>query len=131
VDGDGQITGNDMIRKYTSPIPKIIFGFSANVRYKNVALSVFLQGQAKAEQQVAGGEGVHVIKPYFENRWTPDNVNASMPRAYGRDGAINVRPSTFWLYDASFLRLKNVRISYTLPSEWLSKIGLSQMYVYL
>src|SRR5699024_9454788 len=112
--------------------PEIMFGFSAGVNYKNLAVDVFYQGQAEAEQMsFDAGSGIHLIKAFYLNRWAPENTDASLPRALGRDDVVNVRPSTFWLYDASFLRLKNVQISYTLPSEWLPKIGISDLSVYV
>ncbi len=55
----------------------------------------------------------------FDNRWisaesTPD---AKYPRAFNKDDGMNTRYSDFWLYDASFIRLKNLVLSYTLPQK--------------
>ncbi|MDZ7690884.1 MAG: SusC/RagA family TonB-linked outer membrane protein [Balneolaceae bacterium] len=131
VNEDGEITGDDRFRRYTSPIPKMQFGFNAGLDYKNFGLNVFFQGQAKAEQLAFDGEQQPVIKTYFEDRWTPENRDAPLPRAFDRDDHINNRPSTFWLYDASYLRLKNVQFSYTLPSNLISRVGISRLRVYV
>ncbi len=131
VNGDGEITGNDEIRKYTSPIPKIQYGFNLGLNYKNVGVNIFFQGQAKAQQLTFYDEGIHLIPQYFTERWTPQNRDAKLPRAFSRDDAHNVRPSTFWLYNASFLRLKTARIYYNLPASLLTNIGVSQLEVYV
>ena len=61
--------------------------------------------------------------------WTPQNTNAEFPRAGADNGASE--ESTFWIQDTSFLRLKNVSISYQLPQQIISKCGLSQMKFFL
>lgn len=129
VDGDGEITGNDKIRKYTSPTPRAQFGFNLGAGYKNISLDVFFQGQAGAEQNVFYGEGINAIRPFYTKRWTPDNPGAEFPRAFDRDDPINVQPSTFWLYNASFLRLKSVRLMYTLPGNLIPKISSLDVYI--
>lgn len=129
VDGDGEITGNDQIRKYTSPTPRTQFGFNAGVSYENVSLDIFFQGQTGAEQNIFYGEGHRAIQPFFTKRWTPDHPDAEFPRAFDRDDPINIQPSTMWLYNASFLRLKNVRLMYTLPKNLVPQISSLDVYI--
>jgi TonB-linked SusC/RagA family outer membrane protein len=122
VDGDGSITANDMVRRFSSQIPEIQYGINAGLEYKGFSLNIFLQGQAKAENHIAHNRGGNSNLPLylFTNRWTQNNTDASYPRAYERNDNYNYRPAEFWLYDASFIRLKNVTLSYNLPSEMLS-----------
>src|SRR5690606_37857946 len=64
------------------------------------------------------------------NAWTPDNTNTQMPRAILPDPNQNNRPSTRWLEDGSFIRLKNVRLGYNLPSPACEKLRMSNAQVY-
>jgi len=131
INGDGKINGNDMIRKYTSPIPKIQYGFNIGLNYKGFGLNVFFQGQAKAQQLTFTGEGLHLIRQYFTKRWTPQHKSGTFPRAFSRDNFVDTRPSTFWLYNASFLRLKTARLSYTIPERLTSTVGINHIKLYV
>ena len=61
--------------------------------------------------------------------WTPENTDAKYPAAGWENGAGEA--STFWIQDTSFLRLKNVSITYQLPQPLVSRWGLSQMRFFL
>lgn len=69
-------------------------------------------------------------KDFYENRWTEDNINAKYPRTYNRDatvtGANNYR-NTFWLDNASYLRLKSIELAYDFPRKWLKKTPISAL----
>ena len=56
------------------------------------------------------------------NAWTPDNTNTDIPRAISSDPNQNARPSTRFLEDGSYLRLKNIMLSYTIPGKSLQSI---------
>ncbi len=63
------------------------------------------------------------------DRWTPENTDASYPRFnYGE--SYNMRVSSYWLEDASYLRLKNLQIGYTLPPHLLEKLRVNKLRVY-
>jgi len=53
------------------------------------------------------------------NAWTPSNTNTTMPRAISGDPNGNARPSTRWVEDGSYLRLKNCQLGYNFPVNWL------------
>src|SRR5699024_5375848 len=134
LNGDGEITGEDRYRKYTSPTPKIQFGLNLGVNYKGLGLSAFFQGQAKAENYISHVRGAQANLPeyLFTKRWTKEHKNAAYPRAYDRDDVYNYsRMSDFWLYDASFVRLTNLTISYNMPAGWISKLGVKNARIYL
>ena len=102
--------------------PEIIYGFNGSVQYKNLDFSFLFQGAGRVKQSYGGEASVPFFLgtgPAYQHnldRWTPDNPNASEPRVL-IDGAQNRRGSTFWLRDASYLRLKNVELAYNVPVE--------------
>ena len=110
--------------------PEIQFGLNGNIEYKRLALNIFFQGQTNATTEFYFGDN-HCIQPVYDQRWTPENKDATWPRAFLRDDDHNRRPSEFWLRDATFVRLKNVTLSYTLPSKMTSSVGISSLRVYL
>ncbi len=81
--------------------------------------------------------GKNVTYYRFDNRWTPDNPNASLP-AYmtgdmGPDGIVRAgnSTSTRWLVPGSYLRLKQVRLSYAVPSKYTQKLKLDKASVFI
>ena len=73
-----------------------------------------------------------------KNRWTPasysgdpstENPNARFPRLTYGENVNNNRPSSFWLADAGYLRLKTLEIGYTIPKKILSKINMSNLRI--
>jgi len=108
---DGIINNNDMIRKYTSPIPEIQFGLNAGMQYKGFELNVLFQGQGNAETMMFNNDQGNRAEVYFTKRWTEDNKDAEFPRPFERSDNFN-RESTFHLYNASFIRLKDVELAY-------------------
>ncbi|KZS38843.1 SusC/RagA family TonB-linked outer membrane protein [Aquimarina aggregata] len=124
VNNDGVIDNRDWIRINTSNIPEIQYGITGGVNYKNVNLNFLLQGQAKAKALVyfdqIGSKPEHV----FTDRWTPNNRGARYPRAFGLNDQYsgpqdnnNSVYADLWYHDASFLRLKELEIGYTLSKE--------------
>ena len=122
---DGVINAADRIRVYSSNVPEIQYGFSGGLAYKGFDFNFLFQGQADAEMLVffdqAGSKPEHV----FTERWTPGNTNARYPRAFAQGDpfsgslrdADNFEGADFWLHDASFLRLKEVELGYTLSQD--------------
>jgi hypothetical protein len=64
------------------------------------------------------------------DRWTPENHNASYPRLT-RSTQINYQTSSFWLENASYVRLKNISLGYNLPKSLTNKVGIDKVKVYL
>ena len=64
------------------------------------------------------------------DRWTPENTDASYPRlVYMRTH--NTRLSSQWIEDASYLRLKNIQLGYTFPTDWMEKVRVSKMRIFV
>ncbi|WP_211217379.1 SusC/RagA family TonB-linked outer membrane protein [Neolewinella persica] len=118
-DGDGEITGNDQVRRYTSPTPTLTYGFFGGISYKNLDLNFLLQGQGGADIEVRyDNEG---NRPAFlADRWTPETPNGTYPRAFGLDDTYNAKLSDVWIRDADFIRLKQLELAYSIPTNTIS-----------
>jgi TonB-linked SusC/RagA family outer membrane protein len=119
-DGDGKITSNDQIRKYASAVPQIQYGITGGVEYKGIELNFLFQGQAKAAIPILFDNEGSRPQFLFDNRWTPDNTSAKYPRAFVTSDVFNAKLSDVWLQNASFIRLKNIEVAYTIPNEIIS-----------
>ena len=127
VNKDGQITANDRVREDLSNVPQIIYGFTAGITYKNFDLSMLLQGQARVVQYVLPESGSvgNYFNSWAENRWSPNNTGGTYPRVDIRtSSSINggLNKNDFWLYNTSFLRIKNVELGYNLPVGIAEKV---------
>lgn len=137
VNKDGEINSYDRIRINQTADPEIIFGLNAGITYKNIHLSILLQGQEKANflnttdwtTSLSKGAG-NYYQWRVDNHWTPENTDATMPRS-SESRSENTQESTHWLINAGFLRLKNVEIGYSLPSNWINRFGLQNCRIYL
>lgn len=133
VDKDGEITSLDRVRNKLSSFPEIIFGLNLSADWKNFDISVLFQGQARAVKDIISRMDAtsNFYKWRAENRWTEDNPDGTMPRAGGSINYGVEHPSSFWTKDASFVRLKNLEVGYSLPNLWFNKLRISNCRVYL
>lgn len=120
LNNDGVIDDNDRMALGHPSTPEIIYGFGLSVNYKKVGLSFNFQGVGRTSIMV-GAAGLPFGKNEFnvpqfiaDNYWQLDNPNpnAEYPRLDPEENLHNNRNSTFWLRDGSFLRLKDVELSY-------------------
>ena len=66
------------------------------------------------------------------DRWTPQNMDASYPRlTVGAESVNNAAKSDFYIFDAHYLRIKNIQLGYTIPDLAVEKMGLSKIRLYL
>jgi len=124
-DGDGKITGNDVILTNTSNVPEIIYSVNAGLKYKNFDFNVLFQGQTNAQILVSFDDEGNRPDILFNQRWTPENPNARYPRAYGLKDRFNTKSNATqetWLHDASFLRLRDMQIGYNLPKNLIKGV---------
>ncbi|MCK8495454.1 TonB-dependent receptor [Spirosoma sp. RP8] len=136
VNGDGKIDASD--RTYTpGRYPTMSYNLNANASWRNFDLSVQVFGSAGQRLYVTGWGAEpfrqgSVPTTDWRNRWTPSNPSTTMPRIYWADGYAPVQnyASTYFLKDASFVRLKNVQIGYTLPNTLVSKAKMQSLRVY-
>ncbi len=102
------------------------FGFNGTASYKGFDLNLFLQGSYGNEVVFGLYQPFHAALgynnttvDYFNNRWTPENPDATQPRATIQDPNDNDRFSDLYIQDGSYLRVKNVQLGYTLPNRIL------------
>ena len=130
---DGTLNNNDK-DIIGNPNPNFIFGFNNTLTFKGLELNIFFQGQQGndlyswtiQELDRLGGNGNATIEAL--RRWTPTNTNTDVPKAtVGR----SYTPSTRFLYDGSYIRLKNLSLGYNLPASLLDRIGIRSLLVYV
>jgi TonB-linked SusC/RagA family outer membrane protein len=121
VNGDGKYTTDDF-KIIGDPNPKLTWGFNTSLKYKGFDLSVFFRGvhgnKVRNLQQSEMGDGVQKINQIsniLTDSWTPEHRDASRPVIDGRRDFISFRRSSFFIQDASFVRLQNLSLGYTLP----------------
>jgi len=132
---DGKIDASDRVM-LGNAFPDFTYGFNASFYYKNFDLNLFFQGVQGVDNWYSlryqvGFTGLKYN--YLEevwDRWTPENTDATRPRATWSDPNNNKRPSDYYIENGSYLRLKNLTLGYTLPKQWLSKVGVHQLRVY-
>ncbi|MBB6327804.1 TonB-linked SusC/RagA family outer membrane protein [Algoriphagus iocasae] len=134
IDGDGMINDRDLA-VIGSPIPRYTYGLRLNGDYNGFDFSVFFQGVGKADGYLFG-QGIMpfylggTVQEQHKDRWTPDNTDARYPRlAWNQTN--NQQNSSFWMSDASYLRLQSVQLGYTFPSPLLEKWKVKNLRVYL
>ncbi|WP_028295944.1 SusC/RagA family TonB-linked outer membrane protein [Olivibacter sitiensis] len=133
--GDGVINADDMLRTKYGNIPEITYGFSLNAGYRNFDISVLFAGQGRVSQYVLPESGSvgNFYSSWADNRYSISNPEGTFPRVTERasnaisGGQYN---NTFWLNDASFLRLKNVELGYNVKAPFLERIKVSGLRFY-
>ncbi|MCM4155751.1 TonB-dependent receptor [Gramella sp. AN32] len=135
INGDGEITLEGDRKVIGSHIPRYTYGFRGDLGFKGFDFQFFLQGVGKVNGYLYGSARHALIsessfpQEVHLDRWTPENTDASYPRLSYQQ-TYNQRLSTYWLEDASYLRLKNVQIGYTLPSPLTKKLRINKLRFY-
>ncbi|MEG3656760.1 TonB-dependent receptor [Arenibacter palladensis] len=138
--GDNIVDENDRIS--ISPYPDFSYSFGLNAEYKGFNISGFFQGVEGRKLRVYGWGYDPFVQgdpptTRFRDAWSPENPSNTVPGLYlgsgGRSGypGIYTYPSTYHLQDASYLRLKNVSLSFSFPNELINKIKLQGLKLYV
>jgi hypothetical protein len=131
--GDLKVIGNST--------PRYQYGFRADVDFKGIDLSVFLQGVGKRD---VWGDGFLAIPGYNSSDgampqaiagdyWKEDRTNAFYPAPYnlaGSSTSLNMQVQTRYLLDMSYLRIQNITLGYSLPASLLSKAKIDKLRIY-
>ena len=141
--GDGFIDDRDESRIGYSDIPENTYALSLGVNYKGWGFSVMFQGVDHVSRYydaeamyafVSGGK----VKEHHLERWNPAQSEAyNLQHAnypllhYDNYGDHNQRTNSFFLKNGSFIRLKNIELSYTLPENWSKVAGMSNCRLYV
>ncbi|HSI75032.1 MAG TPA: TonB-dependent receptor [Lunatimonas sp.] len=134
VNGDGQITPLDRVRMDRNNIPRFQGGVNMNAQWRNFDLSVLFQGAAGAIALVSLGESGNIgnyLLEFYENRWTIDNPSTEYPRIANRSDQYYSGGNDFWYRSSDYIRLKNLELGYTIPSQWGERFGMSNLRVYV
>lgn len=115
--------------------PDFNYGFNLNLEYKGFDLSAFFLGVAGRKVYTSdwGYGAFRQWSPpptFWRDRWTPDNPTNKLPGMYVDTYAPITTASSFWLQDASYLRLKNLVVGYTFKSDLVKKIGMQNLRIY-
>ncbi|WP_337042276.1 SusC/RagA family TonB-linked outer membrane protein [Emticicia sp. 17c] len=139
LNNDGKIDAND--RTYLgSYLPKFSYGLNYSGTFKNFDFAIFFQGvygnKIYNGTKVIGQGMLRLFNATTDvlNAWTPSNTNTDVPRAVSGDPNQNARTSDRFIEDGSYLRLKNLTIGYTLPTEKISRLTnnvLSKARIYV
>lgn len=139
VDQNGDGVVNDDDRTYIDgQYPDFEYSFNFSSSWKNFDFSFFFQG--------VEGRNIFVkdwgVQPFVQgspptthwrDRWTPENPSTTMPKIYWGFNAPDKisRNSTYYLQDASYLRLKNVTLGYSLPEDVVERLNIKKLRLYV
>lgn len=153
--GDGVITEDDLV-PYGNNIPDVIYGITNRFSYKNFELSVLIQGQIGGDVMFLGQRSLDYGSPgvnqfsHWVRCWKPDyqavygdrgdptpyylgvdmSWDGTTPNIYNRNSTYE-NNSDLRIYDTTYLRIKNITLSYTLPNDLLKKSFLKKAKVYV
>ena len=144
INGDGIVNADSDRVALGNPQPKFYGGLNMDFSYKSWDFNVYFYGvygnkilnytESNLESfQKRGSEGVeNVSENYYENRWTPTNPSDRYARATANDDQIgNSIPSSVWVENGSFLKLKNLTVGYTLPQSLMTRMFISKLRIYV
>lgn len=130
--GDGVLNEQDQIIIENSPTPRITYGINMGMDWKNLSLNVLFQGQAQAKTLYRPFD-INQQVEFYEERWrSPERTpNAAFPAAFSTASSSFREVSTVWLRNNSFLRLKNVELSYSLDKKLLEPLGIDSYRLFV
>lgn len=135
---DGVINADDRV-VVPGAMPKFYYGGTINLRWKNFDLNAFFQGvegQKSFMQGLGWGlvpyiQGSPPTNDFIKKMWTGEGSTNKDPAMYLSGYApVTGTPNTYFLLDASYLRLKNLSIGYTVPKSFTQRIGLQNLRIY-
>lgn len=123
-----------------SRIPKYSFSFNLSAQYKNFDIKALLQGVAGVQGRLEGHSGYAFNNLGTIQQWQIDGrFNPDAPVQYpeyprleliSNSGTPNTALSDFWMIDASYLRIKNIQLGYTIPKSALQKVNIDNLRIY-
>ena len=129
------IQGDEQKKYLGSSIPAVFGGFTNTFQIGGVDLSVMLyysigglMYDTDYSQMAAYRQGFQLHPDLMTNAWTPENPNATLPRI--NRNTVDVF-STKYLFDNTFLRLRNVTLGYTFPKRLMNKVGIDVLRLYV
>ena len=140
VNGDEVIDANDVTAiGYSTAAPEIYYSFHLGAEWKGIGLDAMFQGTGNYSAVLNTKSmfwplinNTSLSTHYYENRWTPENLNAKYPRLSSQSNANNYQTNTIWLANRSFLKLRNVEVYYKFPQRLMKRtkiLGSAKLYV--
>ncbi len=144
VNGDNIVDANDYVPLGEGRDPRLSAGLNINVEYAGVGLDVLIQGTGYQTNYLYAD----AVRAFYDNgtaqKWMAGRVviddsgvatnaeTATYPRfSTANNFDNNYRISSFWMENAGFVRVKNVALSYTFPKNWLKKVAVDNVEIYL
>ncbi|MFL9481943.1 SusC/RagA family TonB-linked outer membrane protein [Chitinophagaceae bacterium LWZ2-11] len=141
IDGSGTINASDRVMINKSSTPKHIFGLNFDFHYKGFGIAGILQGAADFYKYLGASVGYGFNSGYSITNWTinnsynpvtnPDNYNTRLPRVSISNSINNTYPSDRFLFNSSYVRLKNLQVYYDLKPAELQKLHMKNLRVYV
>lgn len=129
---DGQITDEDMVVVIENELAPITYGFTLGARWKGFTFDMFFEGlaghQRMIDERSPGVKDWTGTFAFWNDFWSEENPNASMPFTLTKT---NNQKSSFWVRNASFLRCKNVNLSYDLPKSVVKAMKMERARVFV
>lgn len=143
INGDGIINNDDIVPIGATTRPNLIYGLGLSATWKGFDFNLHFQGAGKSHFFIDGftvypfvnGEWGNILEEMANaNRWilgVNEDPNAEYPRLSYGGNANNYRPSTYWLRDGSYLRLKTLEMGYSLPKALTSRLRLEKLRLHI
>lgn len=136
IDGDNEITNND--KTYIgNPWPKMIYGLTTNLEWRNFDLNILFQGVQGVDLYNANKAIYQQVFADFNtstealNAWTPEN-KTNQPRLIQSDPNGNFsNASSYFVENGSYLKVRNIQLGYKLPKSLLNRLKISKARVFV
>jgi len=140
INGDMKIDNNDRVPlDYSTLTPRTTYAANLGFSFKAFDFSMLLQGATSmiympsGFSQRLGQGGDKAVFDWIKDRWTPQNTDAHYPVLHSfselTETSSNYVPSTFWAYDDTYVRIKNIQIGFTLPKKYSTPLYISSLRV--
>ncbi|MDR1336755.1 MAG: TonB-dependent receptor [Tannerella sp.] len=144
VNGDGEITADDYVVLGYPTVPELVYGFGFSAGYRDFDLSAFFSGQGRVSMIInsgyitpfvdrGDGQETGLLNAIADNHWSEAGRDpyAFFPRLSTYVVENNNYPSSWWVRDGSFIRLKTVEIGYEPKGKWVRRHGLTGFRIYV
>lgn len=138
VNNDGQINGDDECVIGKPMLPEIVYGFNPRINFRDFDFSVFFQGTGNSSLVLTkeliipflNGTG-NPTRESVEDSWSPANQDARYPRMNVGGSENNIQRSSWWCWNSSYLRVKNIELGYSLPQKVINRAHIQQLRFYV
>lgn len=133
MNNDGKLGFEDK-QDIGNTIPKLTYGLTVNLQYKNFDLNLLFQGTGLAhiytQNSITRMEYEYMtISTKYRDAWSPENPTSKIP-SLKFDNTWDNSESSYWVHRSDFLKLKNIQLGYLIPQTAISGLGLDKLYVF-